>query len=71
MYKFTNGIVVYDEKTRDEYIKAGMILATNKEMANVEEDRPNRLEKSGESEDGTESVDRQTMGKRVNRKSSK
>lgn len=23
MYKFTNGIVVFDEKTRDSYIKAG------------------------------------------------
>ena len=27
MYKFTNGIVVFDEKTRDAYIKAGMRLA--------------------------------------------
>ena len=27
MYKFTNGIVVFDEKTRDAYIKAGMVLA--------------------------------------------
>lgn len=26
MYKFTNGIVVFDEKTRDEYIKAGFKL---------------------------------------------
>lgn len=26
MYKFTNGIVVYDEKTRDSYIKSGMKL---------------------------------------------
>lgn len=26
MYKFTNGIVVFDEKTRDAYIKAGMRL---------------------------------------------
>lgn len=26
MYKFTNGVVVYDEITRDKYIKAGMIL---------------------------------------------
>lgn len=23
MYKFTNGIVVFDEKTRDDFIKAG------------------------------------------------
>ena len=26
MYKFTNGIVVFDKKTRDAYIKAGMRL---------------------------------------------
>ena len=27
MYKFTNGIVVFDEKTRDDFIKAGHKLA--------------------------------------------
>ena len=26
MYKFTNGIVVFDEKTRDDFIKAGYKL---------------------------------------------
>ncbi len=26
MYKFTNGIVVFNEKTRDEYLKAGYKL---------------------------------------------
>lgn len=26
MYKFTNGMVVFDEKTRDEFIKAGYRL---------------------------------------------
>lgn len=26
MYKFTNGIVVFDEETRDKYIQAGYIL---------------------------------------------
>ena len=26
MYKFTNGVVVYDDITRDRYIKAGMVL---------------------------------------------
>ena len=30
MYKFTNGIVVFDEETRDKYIKAGMHLITSK-----------------------------------------
>lgn len=33
MYKFTNGIVVFDKKTRDAYIKAGMVLA--KKIAKV------------------------------------
>ena len=27
MYKFTTGIVVFDEKTRDDFIKAGYKLA--------------------------------------------
>jgi len=26
MYRFTNGVVVYDEETKNKYIKAGMIL---------------------------------------------
>jgi hypothetical protein len=30
MYKFVNGIVVFDEKTRDDYIKAGYKLAEEK-----------------------------------------
>lgn len=30
MYKFMNGIVVFDEKTRDDYIKAGYKLADEK-----------------------------------------
>lgn len=29
MYKFTNGVVCYDEETRDKYIKSGMILVEN------------------------------------------
>ncbi len=29
MYKFTNGIVVYDERTRDNLIKAGYKLVKN------------------------------------------
>lgn len=35
MYKFTNGIVVFDEKTRDEFIKAGYRLVTNDEVTIV------------------------------------
>ncbi len=30
MYKFTNGVVCYDEATRDKYIKSGMILVKEK-----------------------------------------
>lgn len=30
MYKFTNGIVVYDEITRDKYIASGMTLVEEK-----------------------------------------
>ncbi len=39
MYKFTNGIVVFDEKTRDAYIKAGMRLSnsTKKFVQDVEQ----------------------------------
>lgn len=36
MYKFTNGVVVYDDVTRDRYIKAGMILV--KEEVKEEKD---------------------------------
>lgn len=31
MYKFTNGIVVFDEKTKDKYIKVGYKLVEKKE----------------------------------------
>lgn len=37
MFKFTNGVVVYDEETRDKYIKAGMTL--------IKEDKPEKEEK--------------------------
>ena len=39
MYRFTNGIVVFDEKTKDEYIKNGMKL---------EEDKKDKLENGSE-----------------------
>ena len=47
MYKFTNGIVCYDEATRDKYIKSGMILVKEepKEVKkNVKEDIQNKVE---------------------------
>lgn len=36
MYKFTNGIVVFDEKTRDDFIKAGYKLVKEEK---IEEDK--------------------------------
>lgn len=36
MYKFTNGVVVFDEKTRDDFIKAGYKLV---EEEKIEEDK--------------------------------
>ena len=39
MYKFTNGVVVYDKETRDKYINAGMTLV---------KEEPKKEEKNGE-----------------------
>lgn len=39
MYKFTNGIVVFDEKTRDSYLKAGYKLVKNSDVTIVN-DKP-------------------------------
>ena len=35
MYKFTNGIVVFDEKTRDDFIKAGYRLVKEEKIKEV------------------------------------
>ena len=35
MYKFTNGIVVFDEKTRDEFIKSGYRLIKEEKIEEV------------------------------------
>ena len=35
MYKFTNGIVVFDEKTRDDFIKAGYKLVEEEKIEEV------------------------------------
>ena len=47
MYKFTNGIVVFDEKTRDSYLKAGYKLVKNKKSKEV------KLEDENTSNNGT------------------
>lgn len=46
MYKFTNGIVVFDEKTRDDFIKAGYRLVK-------EEIKEVKLEDENTSNNGT------------------
>ena len=46
MYKFTNGIVVFDEKTRDDFIKAGYRLVKEKKIKEV------KLEDENPSNDG-------------------
>lgn len=43
MYKFTNGVVVYDEVTRDKYIKAGMTLV-KEEVKEEEKDGEKNLQ---------------------------
>ena len=57
MYKFTNGIVVFDKKTRDVYIKAGMRL--------VKKDKPKEVTDENSSNDGTN----EEKPKRSNKKS--
>ena len=47
MYKFTNGIVVFDEKTKDSYIKAGYKLVKDKKSKEV------KLEDENTSNNGT------------------
>lgn len=46
MYKFTNGIVVFDEKTRDDFIKAGYRLVKEEKIKEV------KLEDENPSNDG-------------------
>jgi hypothetical protein len=36
MYKFTNGIIVFDEETKDAYIKAGMHLVEEEKVEDKE-----------------------------------
>lgn len=47
MYKFTNGIVVFDEKTRDDFIKAGYRLVEEEKIKEV------KLEDENTSNNGT------------------
>lgn len=46
MYKFTNGVVVFDEQTRDDFIKAGYRLVKEEKTeepkeANLDENNSN------------------------------
>lgn len=63
MYKFTNGIVVFDEATRDAYLKSGMVLV--KESEKVEDNK-----KEEKVENKTNDKNRTIRG-RGNRKISK
>lgn len=47
MYKFTNGIVVFDEKTRDDFINAGYKLVKEEKKKEV------KLENENTSNNGT------------------
>ena len=47
MYKFTNGIIVFDEKTRDDFIKAGYKLVKDEKKKEV------KLENENTSNNGT------------------
>lgn len=46
MYKFTNEIVVFDEKTRDDFIKAGYKIVEEEKIKEV------KLEDENPSNDG-------------------
>lgn len=39
MFRFTNGLIVYDTKTRDEYIKAGFKLVSDIENEVLDGDK--------------------------------
>lgn len=62
MYKFTNGIVVFDKETRDKYINAGMTLV-EEEKANGKESGPNGLEEHRTSEEGVKSNSQKSNGR--------
>lgn len=59
MYKFTNGIVVFDVETRDKYINAGMVLVKENEDVErttrdiSEEVKPVKSEGFGGLQEGT------------------
>lgn len=47
MYKFTNGIIVFDEKTIDDFIKAGY------KLVKAEKKKEDKLENEDTSNNGT------------------
>lgn len=60
MYKFTNGIVVFDEETRDKYIQAGYILVK-------EEKKEDKVENETESKPVSQERPREQKNIRKNR----
>lgn len=73
MYKFTNGIVVFDEKTRDAYVKAGYKLVNNKVDKKVDNKIEKQLVDNNEENDENSSNDGTIEEKhtRDNKKASK
>ena len=49
MYKFTNGVVCYDEATKDKYIKSGMILV-KEEPKEVKENGEEKIQSEAQPE---------------------
>ncbi|MBQ7030828.1 MAG: hypothetical protein IJN13_00455 [Bacilli bacterium] len=44
MYKFTNGLIVFDKKTADDFVKAGYKLLSKQNAVKVEEKNENSIE---------------------------
>ena len=66
MYKFTNGIIVYDEETKNAYIKAGMHLVEEKKVERKKED--NILDDSKRNEEIGRSTEENQPSDRKGRK---
>ena len=54
MYKFTNGVVVYDEATRDKYISSGMTLVQEEPKKKEEENGDKKIQKEIDQQQDTE-----------------
>lgn len=64
MYKFTNGIVVFDKKTRDDFLKAGFTLEKQenndepiKGQIDIDEAIEETIEEQNENEKNNSTID--------------